>query len=303
MCALREESSVTIFIRPIVLALCLALAGASITAAQTPPAAGEPPAATPEDAGTAVAVQEDDPDLDVNLAQPDFTLIGLPTTLRLARHKSAFRITHRFSRPLAEGDFMDLVEDFFGFDSGAQIGFEYRFGLFRATQLSIHRTNNRTIQFLAQRQLVAQDDDFPLGIDAIGAIEGLDNFTESYSPTLGVAISREFSDRFAAYAEPMWINNTNPEPSELVDDNDTFVLGLGARVRVLNTVYGVFEYTPRLSGYEPGEHQIGVAIEKRLGGHSFQINFGNAFGTTFAQMARGGGEDWYIGFNISRKFY
>lgn len=292
-------------VRHLCLLLVLALAGATTAAAQAPPAPDAPAdgsATAPADAGAA-AVQEDDPDLDVNLAQPDFTLIGLPTTLRLARHKSAFRITHRFSRPLAEGDFMDLVEDFFGFDSGAQIGFEYRFGLFRATQLSVHRTNNRTIQFLAQRQLVAQDDDFPLAIDALGAIEGLDNFSESYSPALGVVVSREFSDRFAAYAEPMWVNNTNPEPSELVDDNDTFVLGLGARVRVLNTVYGVFEYTPRLSGYEPGEHQIGVAIEKRLGGHSFQINFGNAFGTTFAQMARGGGEDWYIGFNISRKFY
>jgi len=63
-----------------------------------------------------------------------------------------------------------LVEDLFGLDSGAQIGLEYRFGLFRATQLAVHRTNNRTIQFLLQRQVVGQDGDFPLSIDAIGAI-------------------------------------------------------------------------------------------------------------------------------------
>jgi hypothetical protein len=270
-----------------------------------PPAPADPtqPPDTETAAGAAIAVQDDDPDLDVNRAQPDFTLIGLPTTLRLARHKSAFRITHRFARPLGEGDFGDLAADFFGFDASAQIGFEYRFGLFRATQLAVHRTNDRTIQFLVQRQIVGQDADFPLSIDAIASTEGTDNFSDIYSPALGVLVSREFSGRGSVYAEPIWINNSNAEPSELVADNSTFVLGLGTRVRLTGTIYGVFEYTPRLSGFDPGEHQFGVAVEKRLGGHSFQINFGNAFGTTFAQMARGGYDEWYIGFNLSRKFY
>jgi hypothetical protein len=35
---------------------------------------------------------------------------------------------------------------------------------------------------------------------------------------------------------------------------------------------------------------MAFAIEKRSGGHSFQINVGNGFGTTFA-MARGGNDD------------
>jgi hypothetical protein len=68
--------------------------------------------------------EEDDPDMDPNPAQPDFTVVNLPTTLRLPRHKSAFRVTHRFARPLGSGDFGNLLEDFFGFDSGAQIGLE-----------------------------------------------------------------------------------------------------------------------------------------------------------------------------------
>ena len=46
-------------------------------------------------------------------------------------------------------------------------------------------------------------------------------------------------------------------------------------------------------------------IEKRAGGHVFQLNFSNGFGTTMGQLARGGtgSEDWYLGFNISRKFF
>ena len=70
-----------------------------------------------------------DPDLDLKLAQPDFTLVGLPTSLRVPKFKSAFRVTHRFTRPLGDGSFGELASDFFGLDTGAQIGLEYRFGI------------------------------------------------------------------------------------------------------------------------------------------------------------------------------
>ena len=62
-----------------------------------------------------------------NLVEPDFTIINLPTTLRLPRYKSAFRISHRFTRTL-NNDFGTLASNLFGLDSGALIGLEYRFG-------------------------------------------------------------------------------------------------------------------------------------------------------------------------------
>ena len=70
-----------------------------------------------------------DPDVRVDPLQPDFTLAALPTTLRMPMHKLAFRVTHRFTRALGEGDFGDLASDLFGFDGGAQIGLELRYGL------------------------------------------------------------------------------------------------------------------------------------------------------------------------------
>ena len=60
----------------------------------------------------------------LKLAEPDFTLVGLPTSLRLAKFKSAFRVTHRFTRPLGQGDFGDLAGDMFGLDAGALIGLD-----------------------------------------------------------------------------------------------------------------------------------------------------------------------------------
>jgi Membrane bound beta barrel domain (DUF5777) len=248
--------------------------------------------------------QEDDPDRDLRLAQPDFTIITLPTTLRLPQFRSAFRVTHRFGRPLGDGDFVDLLEDFFGLDSGAQIGLEYRFGIFRGAQIGIHRTSDKTIEFFSQYSVLQQQNNGLFGLDAVATIEGTNNFQDSYTPTLGVVVSRELGDVAALYVQPRWVNNSNPQPSELVDDNDTYFLGLGARVRIRPTVYLVGEFVPRV-GYEPGVAHGTFGIEKRAGGHVFQLDFSNGFGTTMGQVARGGtaSDDWYIGFSISRKFF
>jgi hypothetical protein len=282
--------------RRLLTALLVALSvfcGATPSRAQTPaPAqAPAPPAAS-------------DPDLDFNATEPDFTLVALPTTLRMPKFKSAFRVTHRFLRPLNEGSFEDLLSDFFGLDNGAQIGLEYRFGILPRTQIGIYRTSDRTIEFFGQREVKAQSDTFPLTISALGAIDGTDNFSDSYTPALGAVVSRSLKTYAALYIEPLWINNSNLEPSELVDHNDTFLLGLAARLRVRPSVYLVFEGSPRVSGYGPGDAQMSFALEKRLGGHMFQLNVSNGVGTTFGQVARGGNSDnWYLGFNITRKFF
>ena len=63
------------------------------------------------------------------------------------------------------------------------------------------------------------------------------------------------------------------------------MIGLGARVRIRPATYLVGEVTPRFSGYKPGVDQGSFGIEARAGGHTFQINFSNGFGTTLGQLA------------------
>jgi hypothetical protein len=250
-------------------------------------------------AQTAPAVPEDDPDLDFSAVQPDFTLVStLPTTLRLARFKSAFRVTHRFGRPLGAGDFGDLAGDRFGL--------EYRFGLMRGLQAGIHRTSNKTIEFFGQYNVLHEENsDAPIGLGILAAIDGTNNFRDVYSPSFGVVLSRNVGTVAALYVEPIWVGNTNPGLDILVDEDNTFLVGLAARVRVRPTVYLVGEMAPRVAGYDPGVTQGSFGIEKRAGGHSFQINISNGFGTTLSQLARGGftNDEWFLGFNISRKFY
>jgi hypothetical protein len=293
-----------IWCRAMILAAAVAVLASPQAAAQTAEAEAPEEKTAPAEAA-ATAAQEDDPDLDANLAQPDFTLVNLPTTLRVPRHKSAFRVTHRFARPLGSGDFGSLLENFFGLDSGAQIGLEYRFGLFRGTQIGIHRTSDRTIEFFGQHDLLPQNEGRPFGLAVLATIDGTNNFRDSYTPAIGAILSHEFGDYGAVYAMPMWANNTNLLPEELVDDNDSVLIGVGARVRIRPTVYIVGEYTPRVAGFDPRVHLGSFGVEKRWGGHLFQLNFSNGFGTTMGQIARGGvdDDDWFLGFNISRKFF
>ena len=238
-------------------------------------------------------------------AEPDFTLIGLPTALRVPTHKSAFRVTHRFLRPLGSGDFGDLLADGLGLDNGAQIGLEYRYGIVPNGQIGFHRTSDRTMEFFAEYGLFRQGQRLPLEIAIIASTEGGNNFKDAKSPMLGAVLSRRVGKHAAFYVEPIWVNNTNPLPKEIVDHNDTFMIGLGTRLRVRPTVYVVVEAAPRVAGYKPGITHGGFAIEKHAGGHQFQLNFSDSFGTTMGQIARGGPEprDWYMGFNISRKFF
>ncbi|HUE88831.1 MAG TPA: DUF5777 family beta-barrel protein [Vicinamibacterales bacterium] len=279
------------------------IASAIIAACPVPLVFAQEQTATPP-----AITQDDDPDRDVNLSQPDFTLAALPTTLRVPRHRSSFRITHRFGRPLNQGSFGDLLGDLFGLDQGALIGLEYRFGLWSGLQAAVHRSSDKTIQFMGQYNIRRQSDDTPIGLDLLLAVEGGDNFSEHHAPTIGVLLSRELGDRGALYVEPMFVNNSNPLPGDLVEDNSTFMVGLGARLRIRPSVYLMFEGTPRVSGFDPGVHQVSVGIERRAGGHLFQLNFSNGLGTTFGQLARGGfksagSDDWHLGFNISRKFF
>jgi Membrane bound beta barrel domain (DUF5777) len=237
--------------------------------------------------------------------QPDFTLTALPTTLRVPKHKMAFRVTHRFTRSLGSGDFGDLVSDFFGLDSSAQIGLELRYGLLRGTQIGIHRTNSeKTIEIFGQQSLMQQKPDgHPLSIDVMATLEGLDNLQGQKMSAVALLVSRKAGKIAALYVEPMIVVNTNPADT---GDNNTTMIGLGARVRIRPATYLVGEWTPRVSGYRPAVDQGSFGLEGRVGGHTFQVNFSNGFGTTLGQLASRGGvtaDSWYLGFNISRKFF
>ncbi len=234
--------------------------------------------------------------------EPDFALVNLPTTLRLPRHKGSFRLTHRFQGNLRSGSFGSQASSLFGLDTGAAIGFEYRFAVARHLQAAAYRTNiDRQTQFYAKYDPVSQSGGIPVSLSALVSIEGANNFRRDRSPALGAVISRRVGDLAALYATPMWVHNSTGVAGDV---RETGFLGLGGRVQVRHNVYLLAEASPRVGGYAPGDPEYSFGIEGRVGGHVFQLNFSNTVGTTFSQIARGGApSSLFLGFNLSRKFY
>jgi Membrane bound beta barrel domain (DUF5777) len=249
-------------------------------------------------------------------AEPELNIINLPTTRLLPRHKSYFRLTHRFARDLRRGSFGQLAEDLFALDNGAIIGLEYRFGITDALQAGVHRSLlSRTIQVFSRYDGWRQSESMPVSISLMGSLEGLDNMSDHLQPGIAATISRVAGSHVVLYTTPAFVART--KAADFLSGHDhgvsgtdehaahehTFFVGLGGRLLLGAGTYVAGEYSPRVAGHDPGRGTWGVALEKKTGGHTFQVNFTNSFGTTFGQLARGGSEhDVYLGFNITRLF-
>jgi hypothetical protein len=272
-----------------------------IVAAVALPAAAQE-ASAPAASATPPAVQ-DDPDRDPNDAQPDFYVATLNTNLRLPKGKWNFRLTHRFTTPLGQGDFGDLAGRLFGLDGGALVGLDLKYGLLPGFDIGIYRTSfERTIQLQGRYNLI-RDGNGPLGLSVVANVDGTDNFTDEFSPGVAIVLSRELGDRGAIYFQPSYVGNSNLINE--TDDDYTVLAGVGVRVRFGRNRYLFAEGSPRVSGFDPGDNMVSFGFEQRYGGHVFQLNVSNGFGTTLAQVARGGtgSDNWYLGFNLARKFY
>ena len=255
----------------------------------------------------------------------ELNLINLPTTMSLKPHQSYFRLTHRFARDLRRGDFGSLVEDLFSLDNGAIIGLEYRFAFTSDLQAGVHRSLlSKTIQMFGRYDGWQQGDRLPLSISVLASIEGLNNFQDNYQPAVGGVLSRRVGGAAVLYLTPAFVANTRAadfltghddhdhgideegpeEPAdEHADHEHTMLVGFGGRFRLRPSVFVAAEYAPRVAGHDPGRGTWGVAIEKKTGGHTLQMNVTNSFGTTFGQLARGGSDhDIYLGFNLTRRF-
>lgn len=267
--------------------------------------------------------QEPAPEAAATVKQLDQAVVNLGTTLPLEKHKSYFRITHRFARDLRRGTFGQLAEDLFSLDNGAIIGLEYRFGITDALQAGLNRSIlGKTIEAFGRWDGWQQSGDRPIGLSAKVSIEGQNNLRVDPQPGFAATISH-VRGPVALYVMPAFVKDAHTPTLRLLheghshggededaaeeitgeDKNDTAFVGMGTRIRLRETMSFVAEVSPRVYGYRPDRAAWNVGIEKLTRGHVLQLNVGNSFGTTTGQVARGGSNhDVYMGFNLSRKF-
>ena len=198
----------------LLVALALGLASASTVFAQNP----------------STGPGEDDAVL--NRSQPDFTLDSLPTSLRALEFKSAFRVTHRFTRPLScDTCANSLAGDAFGIDNGAQIGLEYRIGIVPDGELGAQRMSDKTRQLFGQYGLTPAGGSMPVEPSAVAALD-TSNVRQHVPKSedahaLGLIVTRLVGDHAAFYVEPIWVHHANLFEQAVTSDDDTFMIRPG----------------------------------------------------------------------------
>jgi hypothetical protein len=227
-----------------------------------------------------------------------------------------FRILHRFG-PLNSG-----ASNLFGLDeSSIRLGLDY--GLTRNLTLGIGRTSvnpRKDADGFVKYRLLHQSTGnraTPVSLLAVAGAtmqtnEWADKSRRNYfSSRLGyygqVILGRKFSEALTLQVVPTFIHRNLVMATR--DDNDTYAIGTGGRLKLGNRVslnvdyYYVLNKDVSMTIYNP----LSVGFDIETGGHVFQLHFTNAIGMNERSFVTETTYDWgagdiQFGFNISRVF-
>ncbi|MFC2157933.1 DUF5777 family beta-barrel protein [Acidobacteriota bacterium] len=236
-------------------------------------------------------------------------VINLPTPRTIGKGHGLFRISHRYFPSVEEG-----YKAFYGLDGPAAIQFSFGFGLTDSLDVFMTRTNRfKEVElglkwtFLAEKKATA----FPLSaaLYASGSlitqtIEGRDTFSSrnmKFNSILSLAY--RVTPSVSIMISPGYTTNANHWEES---GRGTFSLGTGVRWLFRSDFSFLVELIPLTSGYKASSPGWGLGLEKKIGGHVFQVFILNTVGMTPSQFLPGSGfeksGDFRIGFNILRWF-
>lgn len=221
------------------------------------------------------------------------------------------RILHRF------GLLSDGADEFFGLDQASmRMGFDY--GITNNLTIGVGRStlNKELDAFLKWRPLRQVDGGLPFSIVWVSGITAhtmkwADTTRKNYfSSRLAyynqVIIGRKFSNAFSLQLSPIMVHRNLVTNAD--DENNTWALGIGARLKLSKRTAFVVDYHPILAGREPGtKDPLSVGFDIETGGHVFQLHFSNSTGMNEKAFLTGTTDDFWkgdirFGFNLSRVF-
>ncbi len=225
-----------------------------------------------------------------------------------------FKISHRF------GTFNRGIYDLFGLDNASmRLGFD--FGLTDRWAIGIGRaTYKKTYDGFIKYKLMRQHTGAHIMPVTVAYVATVAAWTARLAPsephllpsmrmdyTHQLIIGRKFSEAASLQVTPMLVHHNLVERRDL--DNDVFLLGLAARVKISKWVAVTGEYIPRIAGRVPGNFRpsLSLGFDIETGGHVFQLHFTNSTSMSDASVFTETTEDWakggiHFGFNISRVF-
>jgi len=236
-------------------------------------------------------------------------LVNLPTTTTLSKGDFLFRVSHRFQPPMSSG-----WDSFYGLDGPAYILFSFGYGITDDLMVTVGRSRlyqewefNADWAFLEQGRNGSLP--FSATLHAGGSLVSQDEpLWAEWSGRLRLSallsLSYQLDDRLSFLLVPAFSSNTNFwEP----DSEGTFALGIGGRFMVFDDLSLIAEWVPPLAGYDDFYSGWGLGVEKKIGGHVFQLFVTDSIGLIASQYLPGGdlrfgNGDFRIGFNIFRTF-
>lgn len=224
-----------------------------------------------------------------------------------------FRILHRFG-PVNQG-----IKEFFGLDQASmRMGFDY--GLSKNITIGIGRTTlQKELDGFIKFRPLHQSTGPRASPVSIVLVAGMSVITQenddpakdvTFSSRVGyyyqAIIGRKFSQRFTLQLSPTVVHRNEVLSN---DDNDTYALGMGGRLKLSKRIAFMVDYFYVLNGLprEQNYNPLSLGFDIETGGHVFQIHFSNASGMnerafiteTFNDWGKG---DIQFGFNLSRVF-
>jgi hypothetical protein len=121
-----------------------------------------------------------------------------------------------------------------------------------------------------------------------------------------IIIGRKFSNAFSLQVSPILVHRNLVTKAD--QDNNTWALGIGGRLKISKRTAFVVDYHPILAGREPGTRDvIAAGFDIETGGHVFQLHFSNTTGMNEKAYLTGTTDRFFkgdirFGFNLSRVF-
>jgi hypothetical protein len=246
------------------------------------------------------------------ISKPAFwgtTLVNLPTTTTLSKGEFQFRISHRFQPPISSG-----WDSFYGLDGPAYILFSFGYGITDKLMVSVARSRlYQEWDFNADWAIIEQGKKsslpFSVTFHAGGSLVSQDepqavDWSGRFRINALLSLCHQLNDRISLLVVPAFSSNTNFWEA---NSEGTFGLGIGGRFMVIDDLSFIAEWVPVLAGYADEYSGWGVGLEKKIGGHVFQLFVTDSIGIIASQYLPGGdlrlGDgDFRIGFNIFRTF-
>jgi hypothetical protein len=223
------------------------------------------------------------------------------------------RILHRF------GTVNNGIKDLFGLDE-ANMRFGFDYGLGKNLTVGIGRSNvNKELDgFIKYRPIWQSTGPGSIPFTLV-LITGMSVVTQDFPEPQDIykfqnrlafyqelVIGRKFSETFSFQLNPIYLHR-NLVPGA-TDDNNTWALGMGGRIKLTKRTAFVVDYQPILSGRQAGtKDPLAFGFDIETGGHVFQLHFSNARGMNEKALLTTTTDDFWkgeirFGFNLSRVF-